>query len=106
MKMNHEDFMVHGSTNYALAWGLVHYFASTKPGQKKLKAWLIDRKVPRERRDALVLVTSGPTVLAVPELGVRAREAGRDGAGLVVRIEEGGEGGRPAKRGRGCYKGE
>jgi tetratricopeptide (TPR) repeat protein len=39
MKMDHSDFMVHGGTNYALAWGLVHYFASTKPGQKKLKAY-------------------------------------------------------------------
>jgi len=70
-------------------------------GRKKLKAWLIDRKVPRERRDELLLVTRGPTVLAVPELGVRAREAGRDGAGLVVRIEDAGGGERAA-----CKKGE
>ncbi|HET6414291.1 MAG TPA: tRNA lysidine(34) synthetase TilS [Anaeromyxobacter sp.] len=68
-------------------------------GQKKLKAWLIDRKVPRERRDALWLVTRGPTVLAVPELGVRAREAGGDGPGLVVRIEDAGGEGPDCKKG-------
>ena len=56
-------------------------------GAKKLKAWLIDRKVPRERRDALVLLASGRDVLAIPELGVVAAGLGPRGAGLVARLE-------------------
>ncbi len=40
-------------------------------GGKALKAWLIDRKVPRDRRDRLaLLVDGGGRVLAIPELGV------------------------------------
>jgi hypothetical protein len=39
MKLNHSDFMTHGAANYAVAWGLVHFFASTTSGQKKLKAY-------------------------------------------------------------------
>ncbi len=39
MKLSHSDFMVNGAANYAMGWGLVHYFASTKPGQKKLKIY-------------------------------------------------------------------
>jgi tRNA(Ile)-lysidine synthase len=47
------------------------------PGAKKLKAWLIDRKVPRERRDALaVLADADGNVLALPEMGVRCVGAG------------------------------
>lgn len=47
------------------------------PGSKKLKAWLIDRKVPRERRDALaVLADADGNVLALPEMGVRCVGAG------------------------------
>jgi tRNA(Ile)-lysidine synthase len=46
-------------------------------GSKKLKAWLIDRKVPRERRDALlVLADAAGRIVAVPELGVRGAGAG------------------------------
>jgi tRNA(Ile)-lysidine synthase len=55
-------------------------------GGKTLKAWLIDRKVARERRDALWLVTdAGGRVLAIPELGALAEGA----AGLSLRIEPG-----------------
>jgi tRNA(Ile)-lysidine synthase len=55
-------------------------------GGKKLKSWLIDRKIPRERRDALLVVAAGPEVLALPELGARAQEAGPNGAGLMARV--------------------
>ncbi|HET8724227.1 MAG TPA: tRNA lysidine(34) synthetase TilS [Anaeromyxobacteraceae bacterium] len=42
-------------------------------GSKKLKAWLIDRKVPREDRDGLrVLADAEGWVLWIPALGVRA----------------------------------
>jgi len=47
------------------------------PGSKKLKAWLIDRKVPREERDRLLLLAdSRGRVLAIPELGVRSEPGG------------------------------
>ncbi len=52
-------------------------------GSKTLKAWLIDRKVARHRRDLLLLVTAGAAqVLAIPELGVVAEGA----AGLSVSL--------------------
>jgi tRNA(Ile)-lysidine synthase len=44
-------------------------------GSKKLKAWLIDRKVPREERDGLrVLADARGRVLWIPALGVRAEK--------------------------------
>lgn len=55
-------------------------------GSKSLKRWLIDRKVPRERREALVLLARGSDVLAIPELGAVAAGLGHAGAGLVVRL--------------------
>jgi tRNA(Ile)-lysidine synthase len=45
-------------------------------GSKTLKAWLIDRKVARARREALLLVVDGTgRVLAIPELGALAEGA-------------------------------
>jgi tRNA(Ile)-lysidine synthase len=42
-------------------------------GTRKLKAWLIDRKVPREERDRLlVLAAADGRILAVPSLAARA----------------------------------
>jgi tRNA(Ile)-lysidine synthetase-like protein len=53
-------------------------------GSKTLKAWLIDRKVARARRDRLLLVTDGGhRVLAIPELGALAEGA----TGLSIRVE-------------------
>ncbi|HET9598774.1 MAG TPA: tRNA lysidine(34) synthetase TilS, partial [Anaeromyxobacteraceae bacterium] len=53
-------------------------------GGKKLKAWLIDAKVPRGRRDALLLLADpSGDVLVIPELGASA--AGADG--LTVRLD-------------------
>lgn len=56
-------------------------------GSKSLKAWLIDRKVARDRRDRLLLLVDGAgAVLAIPELG--AQGAGLP-AGLAVRVAPG-----------------
>jgi tRNA(Ile)-lysidine synthase len=53
-------------------------------GGKSLKAWLIDRKVVRSRRDGLLLVVdAGGQVLAIPELGVRSRDLP---AAVAVRV--------------------
>lgn len=47
------------------------------PGSKKLKAWLIDRKVPLEVRDGLlVLADRSGRVLWLPELDARAEAPG------------------------------
>jgi tRNA(Ile)-lysidine synthase len=53
-------------------------------GAKKLKGWLIDRKVPREERDGLLVLAAGGDVVALPELGVFAQGMGPSGAGLSV----------------------
>lgn len=46
-------------------------------GSKKLKAWLIDRKVPRDRRDAIAVLADGDgNVVALPEMGIRCAGAG------------------------------
>jgi tRNA(Ile)-lysidine synthase len=55
-------------------------------GSKLLRRWLIDRKVPRERRDALLVLAAGDHVLAVPELEVIAAGEGAAGAGLAARL--------------------
>ena len=48
-------------------------------GSKKLKAWLIDRKVPREVRDALrVLADDAGWILWIPELGARSEKPSAD----------------------------
>ncbi|HEY6001224.1 MAG TPA: tRNA lysidine(34) synthetase TilS, partial [Anaeromyxobacter sp.] len=59
-------------------------------GSKKLKSWLIDRKVPREARDALLVLAAGARVVAVPELAAVAAGLGPSGAGLAVRMRGGG----------------
>jgi tRNA(Ile)-lysidine synthase len=53
-------------------------------GSKKLKSWLIDRKVPREERDGLLVLAAGREVVAIPALGAVAA-----GAGLTVRVAPG-----------------
>jgi len=58
-------------------------------GSKKLKSWLIDRKVPREERDALLLLAAGGKILAVPALAAVAAGLGPSGAGLIVRMRDG-----------------
>jgi tRNA(Ile)-lysidine synthase len=48
-------------------------------GSKKLKAWLIDRKVPREHREALrVLADDAGWILWIPELGARSKKPSSD----------------------------
>jgi tRNA(Ile)-lysidine synthase len=56
------------------------------PGTKKLKSWLIDRKIPREERDGLLVLASGSRVVAVPDLAAVAAGLGPSGAGLAVRV--------------------
>jgi tRNA(Ile)-lysidine synthase len=55
-------------------------------GTKKLKSWLIDRKVPREDRDALIVVADGPRIVAIPALEAVAHGFGPTGAGLTIRV--------------------
>ena len=43
------------------------------PGEKKLKDYLIDKKVPRAQRDKLVLLACGGEVLAVLGMTVSVR---------------------------------
>ena len=48
-------------------------------GSKKLKDWLIDRKVPREARDALrILADDAGWILWIPELGARSEKPSAD----------------------------
>jgi tRNA(Ile)-lysidine synthase len=71
-------------------------------GGKKLKAWLIDEKVPREQRNELIVLASGARVLAIPALGVVEAGLGASGAGLVARLEPARSAPRsPCKRGGG-----
>jgi tRNA(Ile)-lysidine synthase len=58
-------------------------------GSKTLKRWLIDRKIPREHRDALLVVAAGERVLAIPALSVVAEGFGPAGAGLTVLLRDG-----------------
>jgi tRNA(Ile)-lysidine synthetase-like protein len=49
------------------------FHPSGRKGSKKLKAWLIDEKVPREARNQLwVLADDDGRVIWIPELGVRS----------------------------------
>lgn len=59
-------------------------------GRTPFKEWLIDRKVPREDRDGLLLLAAPDrSILAVPGLGLVARGFGPSGAGLEVAISDG-----------------
>ena len=40
-------------------------FSPFGSGEKKLKDWFIDKKIPRDKRDALPLLAAGNTVLWV-----------------------------------------
>ena len=56
-------------------------------GSKSLKRWLIDRKVPRERRDVLLVLACGSDVVVIPELAAFSEGFGPAGAGLAARLE-------------------
>jgi tRNA(Ile)-lysidine synthase len=63
-------------------------------GSRALKEWLIDRKIAREDRDGLLLLTTPDgTVLAIPALQVVAEGLGPAGAALEVRLSGGAAGG-------------
>jgi tRNA(Ile)-lysidine synthase len=48
-------------------------------GSRKLKKWLIDRKVPREERDGLLVVADATgEILFLPDLGVSSAESALD----------------------------
>jgi tRNA(Ile)-lysidine synthase len=56
-------------------------------GSKSLKRWLIDQRVPRERRDELVLLAdSAGQVLWIPELEARSAWLDAPGRTLEVRV--------------------
>jgi tRNA(Ile)-lysidine synthase len=60
-------------------------------GAKKLKSWLIDRKVPVEEREGLLVLAVQDEVVAIAGHAVAAG-FGRSGAGLEVRITTAPEG--------------
>jgi tRNA(Ile)-lysidine synthase len=63
-------------------------------GTTTLKEWLIDRKVGREERARLLLLTTRDgAVLAIPALRVVAQGLGPSGAALEVRLSTSGPGG-------------
>lgn len=72
-------------------------------GGTKLKRWLIDRKIPREARDRLVLLAAPDgAIAAIAGLGAVADGLGPSGAGLRLRISAAqGPGGSYCKGGDG-----
>ena len=60
------------------------------PGVKKLKDYFIDKKVPRWRRERLVLLASGQEILAVVGMTVSEKIAvSKDTANIaVIRTED------------------
>lgn len=71
-------------------------------GSKTLKRWLIEQKIPRERRDGLVVLARDAEILAIPELAAVAAGFGPRGAGLSARLESAPQEPRqPCKRGEG-----
>jgi tRNA(Ile)-lysidine synthase len=89
------EVLVEVAPGVALAWPEALELRTRRPGDrfrpaggrggKALKAWLIDRKVARARRDRLALLVDGRgEVLAIPELGVVSRDLPE---GLRVRLD-------------------